>query len=158
MGEIVAAYHFGGSWSHKYDSEEFGSKKSERWKTSNRNIQKLVSIRVHLMPTFQAQKNPKSHAAAKICCGWEKPAICFSLQTILNKKPTVLSGVRLSVCPKNLLKLLGGLKANEFKPVFRSGQWPKNLKGKTAHTNPQFQHSLKIFHSKNDKDKDNVEN
>ena len=27
---------------------------------------------------------------------------------------------------------------NNYKPVFRSGQWPKNLKGKTAHTDPQF--------------------
>ena len=76
LGEIVATYHFGVSWSHKYGSKEFGSKKSERWKTSNRNIQKLLKIRVHLIPTSQAQKSPKTHAAAKKCCGWEKPAIC----------------------------------------------------------------------------------
>ena len=59
MGEIVATYHFGGSWSHKYGSEEFGSKKSELLKTSNRNIEKLDNSRVHLVPTFQAQKSPK---------------------------------------------------------------------------------------------------
>ena len=43
----------------------------------------------------------------------------------------------------------------KYKPAFRSGQWPKNLKGKTAHTDPQFQHSLKIFHNDNE---DNVKN
>jgi hypothetical protein len=61
----MATYHFGGSWSHKYGSKEYGSKKSERWKTSNRNIQKLLKIHVHLVPTFKAQKTLKSHAAAK---------------------------------------------------------------------------------------------
>ena len=65
LGEIVATYHFGVSWSHKYGTEEFGSKKSERWKTSNRNTQKLLNIRVHLIPTLQAQKSLKTHAAAK---------------------------------------------------------------------------------------------
>ena len=34
----------------------------------------------------------------------------------------------------------------KYKPAFSSGQWPKNLKGKTAHTDPYFQHSLKIFY------------
>ena len=28
----------------------------------------------------------------------------------------------------------------KYKPAFRSGQWPKNLKDKTAHIDPQFQH------------------
>ena len=36
----------------------------------------------------------------------------------------------------------------KYIPAFRSGQWPKNLKGKTAQI-PQFQHSLKIFHDDN---------
>jgi hypothetical protein len=75
--EIVATYHFGGPWSHKYGSKECCSTKSECFKTSNRNIQKLLKIRAHLLPTFQAQKSPKTHAAAKKCCGWEKPAICM---------------------------------------------------------------------------------
>ena len=74
-GEIVATYHFGGLWSHKYGSKECGSKKSECFKTSNRNIQKLLKIRDNLLPTIQARKSPKTHAAAKKCCGWEKPAI-----------------------------------------------------------------------------------
>ena len=75
-GEIVATYHFGGLWSHKYGSKECGSKKSECFKTSNRNIQKLLKIRDNLLPTIQARKSPKTHAAAKKCCGWEKP--CFT--------------------------------------------------------------------------------
>ena len=28
---------------------------------------------------------------------------------------------------------------------FRLGQWPKNQKGKTAHTDPQFKHTLETF-------------
>ena len=78
-GEIVATYHFGGLWSHKYGSKECGSKKSECFKTSNRNIQKLLKIRDNLLPTIQARKSPKTHAAAKKCCGWEKPAmVCIA--------------------------------------------------------------------------------
>ena len=76
-GKILATYHFGGLWSHKYGSKECGSKKSECLKTSNRNIQKLLKIRDNLLPTIQARKSPKTHAAAKKCCGWEKPAICY---------------------------------------------------------------------------------
>ncbi len=47
---------------------------------------------------------------------------------------------------------------NNYNPAFISGQWPKNLKGKTAHTDPQFQDSLKIFHDDNDNNGDNVKN
>ena len=46
----------------------------------------------------------------------------------------------------------------KYKPAFRSGQWPKKLKGKTAHTDPQFQHSLKIFYDDNDNKDDNLTN
>ena len=74
-GDFEDIFHFGGLWSHKYGSEECGSRKSECFKTSNRNIQKLTEILGHLLPTIQAQKSPKTHAAAKKCCGWEKPAI-----------------------------------------------------------------------------------
>ena len=64
-GQITAIYHFGGSWSHNYWSYQDGSKKSERLKTSNRNIQKMEGIRIHLLAVFKASKTAKSHAAAK---------------------------------------------------------------------------------------------
>ena len=61
----MATYHFGGSWSHKYWSKQYGSKKSERFKISNRNIDKMVGIHVHLLLVFKAQNMAKCNAAAK---------------------------------------------------------------------------------------------
>ena len=73
---------------------------------------------------------------------------------ILNKKPTVLS-VRLSVCPSVRLSVCqkkygGALIALtaflwNYKTAFRSGQRPKNPRGKTAHTDHQFKYSLESF-------------
>ena len=45
-----------------------------------------------------------------------------------------------------------------YKPAFKSGQRPKNVKGKTAHTNPQFKRSLKIFDDDNKINSDTIEN
>ena len=49
---------------------------------------------------------------------------------------------------------------NDFanKPAFKSDHRPKNVKGKTAHTNPQFKRSLKIFHDDNKINNNNIEN
>ena len=81
---------------------------------------------------------------------------------ILNKKPTVLS-VRLSFCPSVILSVCPSVRLSvcqkkyggalialtafpwNYKPAFRSGQRPKNPKGKTAHTDHQFKHSLESF-------------
>jgi hypothetical protein len=72
----METHHFEGSWSHKYGSNVSGSKKSGRFKTSNRNISKLEKIHNLQEATFKDPKTPNTHAAAKICCGWEEVAIC----------------------------------------------------------------------------------
>ena len=62
--------------------ETFFSWKSERLKTSNRNIRKI-----YVLPML-ARMDPKIQkrmTTAKKCCGWEKPAICQSHSFKSNK-------------------------------------------------------------------------
>ena len=83
--------HFDGSWTHIHVSEKYGSKKSWRLKSSNRNI--LIFIKIHIQegPVTRDPKTPKTHPAAKLCCGWEERAICEMHVTTVTCQDKVVS-------------------------------------------------------------------
>ena len=70
--------HFEGSWTHIHVSEKYGSKKSWRFKSSNRNIFIFIKIHIQEGPVTRDPKTPKTHPAARLCCGWEERAICLN--------------------------------------------------------------------------------
>ena len=46
---------------------------------------KPAEVRVHTVSVIMASKSVKRHSAAKKCCGWEEPAICYVLIMTVKK-------------------------------------------------------------------------